>query len=196
MTPREFREIRHRLDLTLPEMAQFLGDTLSSVACYESGEHTISGSVTARLREAFRLHMSAYSGSDVRRTIENRCSNLLPRLYLGEVPDGWLPIMERLLDEIAARCPDPCRDGESLGLGAKEKYGDLVLSPYVDHHNGDDGIAFARWLWKRVDEATAEAERTCAKCGASGREADVEFTKRGWILPLCKRHRLMKEGKL
>lgn len=133
---------------------------------------------------------------DVRRTIEDRHEGLLPNLYLGEVPDGWLGIVERFLDDAEAEVPKALRDGDSFSLDFKEKWGDIRISWFVDHHDLAEGKSFLAWLKRRVTEAEKTAEKTCAKCGATGREAGVDFTTSGWILPLCRRHRIMREGKL
>lgn len=196
MTPSQFKEMRYFLDMSIAEASQALGVSKSALKYYEDGSRAIPDGVARQLIEMRDLQLAAHVERDARRAIEDRFEDLVPQLYLGEVPDGWIGIVERLLADIEREVPAVCQDGESFGLGLKEKFGELRCSQFVDHHDDQAAKAFARWLQKRIEQAEREAEKTCARCGASGPAARVSFTRSGWILPLCERHKIMREGKL
>lgn len=92
--------------------------------------------------------------------------------YCGfSVGAGWFPIVERALDGLAAH-------GEVRLAQVKEKFGGLRI--YIDSPEWSDEVA------KIVDDAEAEAWKTCEDCGAT---EGVETKGPGWIRTLCPRCR-------
>jgi transcriptional regulator with XRE-family HTH domain len=189
-----FRHLRYALDLSLTETAKILGVAEASVTAWQSGRYRIPAWVAERLRELRDVQAASHADRDIRRALEDRYEHLDSRLYLGEVPDGWLPIVERFLVDLDAHLPEHLKNGDSFSLGLKEKWGSLRLDPFLDA--GDDvesGEKFWNWIDDRIRAAEEESERTCARCGTTD---DVDFTKSGWRLPLCRRHRLLREGEI
>lgn len=82
----------------------------------------------------------------------------------GYVGPGWLPILDRLADDLVKMGWD--RELHQV----KEKFGTLRF--YIGH--GTDA------MFARIDQAEQESARTCEGCGAPG-------TARGggWVKTLC-----------
>jgi len=82
----------------------------------------------------------------------------------GTVGEGWVPILDRLAEDLINMGWD--RDLHQV----KEKFGGLRF--YIGNSTEE--------MEKRIDEAEAECDRTCENCGAPGRS-----TGGGWIKTLC-----------
>ncbi len=82
----------------------------------------------------------------------------------GSVGEGWLPILDRLAEDLVRMGWDRQLDQ------VKEKFGTLRF--YLRASTAEMG--------ERIDRAISESGRTCENCGAPGRRAG-----RGWIRTLC-----------
>lgn len=188
-----FKRARVSLDLSLTECARVLGVGEATVTHWQAGRYRIPSWVDERIKELMSVKLASKAERCVRRAIEDRYESMLPRLSLYAVPDGWLPLIEAFLAEVSERLPDALRGG-ALDLDWKEKWGSLRTSWFVDTEaDPEEGAAFISWLDKREEELEAASEKLCARCGS---DDDVDFTRSGWRLPLCKRHRLLDQGDL
>ncbi|WP_279482311.1 hypothetical protein [Aureimonas sp. SK2] len=86
-------------------------------------------------------------------------------------PTGWEPLVARLLARIEAALA-PEERAEFRISQVKEKFAQLRV-----YHNGGEAIEAL------VDEADAEARRTCQVCGQPGRRQPG-----GWLAILCDEH--------
>jgi hypothetical protein len=86
----------------------------------------------------------------------------------NDVPDGWKPIYDRLVERLSALRPEP------LVAQAKEKFGALRV-----HLRRPRPEAQAL-----IDGASSEASRACQVCGAS---ADLQSSD-GFFATLCSVH--------
>lgn len=197
MDKTSFRRARQALDLSIAECAALLGVSDASITYWQQGRYRVPGWVADQLREMREVQSASRAERDVRRGIEDRFESVVPKLYLGEVPDGWLALVEQLLGDVEAALPPHLRNGR-LSLDFKEKWGSLRSSMFLDaegFEGSDLDAAEAAWnaIERLTDEAEQQSERRCARCGSEDR---VDFTRSGWRLPLCRRHRLMQEGEL
>lgn len=86
----------------------------------------------------------------------------------GEVGEGWVPILDRLANDLVMLGWD--RQCDQI----KEKFGGLRF--YIGE--GNDA------MWRRIDQATNESEQTCENCGAPGHKRGRE-SQRYWIKTFC-----------
>lgn len=98
-------------------------------------------------------------------------AHLMTRAFDVSPPPGWVPLVVRLLARIDATLACEDREGFSISQ-VKEKFAQLRV-----YHNGGDAIE------AMVDEADAEARRTCQVCGLPGKRQPG-----GWLAVLCDDH--------
>lgn len=193
MNKHDFWRARIDHDLTFSECADALGADEESIRAWQSGHYRIPGWVDEQFRE-MRVELERQHGEihARREAIERRYAHLSTQLYLGEVPVGWLTLLERLLQEVDDRLPEMFKGTAALDLSIKEKWGSLRLNPLLDcQEDLEGGMRFLDWLWERMDSLETESEGICARCGSTH---GVAMTTRGWRLPLCGRHRRLQEG--
>jgi hypothetical protein len=94
--------------------------------------------------------------------------------YAGYVRKGWIPILDRLAEDLIALGWD-----RTLHQ-VKQKFGGLCF------YTGRLPSATFEAVRHRIDEAMAESRRTCEECGAPGRTAPVGGPD-GWVETLCPR---------
>jgi hypothetical protein len=98
--------------------------------------------------------------------------------YAGYVRKGWIPILDRLAEDLVALGWDRILDQ------VKQKFGGLRFYIGVGTPRLSRDVYDA--LGRRIDEAEAESRRTCEECGAPGRPAPVGGPL-GWVETLCPR---------
>lgn len=99
--------------------------------------------------------------------------------YTNRDLSGWLPIIERLNEQLREIDPDYVIDQ------IKEKFGALrfYFSAPTWYGKFDDDLHYKKMRWL-VDEAEAESLHVCMTCGGK----EVDETRRnvgGWIFTLC-----------
>lgn len=98
-------------------------------------------------------------------------AHLLQRAFDVSPPAGWVPLVARLLGRIdTALAPEDRADFRVSQI--KEKFAELRV-----YHSGGDTIEAL------VEEADAEARRTCRVCGQPGKRGPG-----GWLAILCDDH--------
>lgn len=97
---------------------------------------------------------------------------------VGFVRRGWIPILDRLAEDLIALGWD--RTLEQV----KQKFGGVRF--YIGRRDPTPLSSDARaMIYRRIDEAMAESMRTCEECSAPGRRCDPGG--RGWIETLCQK---------
>jgi hypothetical protein len=104
--------------------------------------------------------------ADIVSIVTQRNRGLIP-----SVPDGWRPILRRLIDQF-----DRMPNVPEIRY-AKEKFGELVVTIVAE-----TATDLSRAL---VASAKIEAARTCATCGKPG---DYRSTEDGTLMTLCDTH--------
>jgi hypothetical protein len=120
--------------------------------------------------------------------------------YAGYVRNGWIPILDRLAEDLIALgwdrtldqvkqkfgglrfyigSSDPVRPSARLVLDLHLAGGLRTVNLYRGSGAVDEAIAH------RIAEAEAESLKTCEECGAPGRSCNPG--ERGWIETLCPR---------
>jgi hypothetical protein len=115
--------------------------------------------------------------------------------YAGYVRKGWIPILDRLAEDLVALGWNP-----RVLDQVKQKFGGLRFyirgRVVVDMHGGDglqtidlytEKGAFGEAIAHRIAEAEKESLKTCEECGASGARPAPVGGERGWIETLCPR---------
>lgn len=97
--------------------------------------------------------------------------------FAGYVRKGWIPILDRLAEDLIALGWNRTLDQ------VKQKFGALRF--YIGEGPAPSRDALAA-IDRRIEEATAESLRTCEECGAPGRSASVGGPG-GWAETLCPR---------
>lgn len=96
---------------------------------------------------------------------------------MGVVRPGWIPLLDRLAEDLIALGWDGTLEQ------AKQKFGELRF--YWGQRHPALAMDVLDAIKRRVVEATAESIRTCEGCGAPGRRCDPGG--RGFIETLCPR---------
>jgi len=88
--------------------------------------------------------------------------------YLEETPDGWIPIIKEMFEELKKL--NPPKDFQILQI--KEKFGGLRVytSSYTDE------------IEKIIEEAEEKASKTCQSCGKPNASLTNLY---GWYTTLC-----------
>ncbi len=95
---------------------------------------------------------------------------------VGFVRKGWIPILDRLAEDLIALGWDRTLDQ------VKQKFGGLRF--YINRRDPTPLCADTRaMIARRIDEAMEESLKTCEECGAPGRRWNPGG--RGWIETLC-----------
>jgi len=98
-----------------------------------------------------------------------------------EVPSGWkLTFIPDMIEEIDQLLKKANFVNDYTILQVKEKYGTLRW------YDGGFPSANYQELQDIINKYEEISAKTCATCGKF--DDEVEFTDRGWVLPLCKEH--------
>jgi hypothetical protein len=94
----------------------------------------------------------------------------------AEVGDGWLPLIDRLLEKLETFK----FDGGIAQI--KEKFGGLRFYPEVIHVTG--GKEQEDYIFNAIAEAEKESFKTCEYCGST-KDVETKAWNSIWIKSLC-----------
>jgi hypothetical protein len=114
-----------------------------------------------------------------------------PRLFRGRLPlchsflpEGWIALTTRLLEDIDAMLDDGTAPGFDV-LQIKEKFGSLRLYWRLRYWLRSDAPALFDQIAARAEAARTESLSTCACCGAGGASLDRSLGLTTLCEPCC-----------